>query len=350
MISILVGVLLTTIAAVLFTRTVVAPIRHLTNVTSRIVREGDLKQHIEVRSADEVGQLAASFAQLVEKLREIPNTLNESVGSLTHASDALADAAAEQSDVVLRQSAALQETQVTAQELKQTSLLAAQKAEDVLSVVQRADDVGREGERAVEESLRTLADMNASIVEIAQRVQQLDHSARQIGDITASVKDLADQSNMLALNAAIEAVRSGEHGKGFGVVAREIRSLADQSIDATKRVREILQAVTEAISGLVRIAERGSQQMEGGLAQMRSSGDKLTQLAAIVKENSNAARQIAGAVRQQSAAMAQIFSAVSSQMQMMDDTKRRIEGTTSAAEQLRTISARISDIVRSYRA
>ena len=154
---------------------------------------------------------------------------------------------------------------------------------------------------------------------------------------------------MLALNAAIEAVRSGEHGKGFAVVAREIRSLADQSIQATNRVREILEDIGGAIRVAVSITERGSQKIEGGLLQVKQSGENLRELSNIVKDNSSAVRQIAAAVSQQNAGITQIFSAVTDQTRMMDETMRRLETTTQAASTLKELSQRVSEVVGQFR-
>jgi len=184
--------------------------------------------------------------------------------------------------------------------------------------------------------------------EIAHKITQLSERTQQIGGITQTVKDLADQSNMLALNAAIEAVRSGEHGKGFAVVAREIRSLADQSIQATNRVREILEDISGSIRGAVAITERGSQKIEGGLGQVKQSGENLRQLSNIVKDNSSAVRQIAAAVSQQNAGITQIFSAVTDQTKMMDETMRRLETTTAAADVLKDLSERVSGVVSRF--
>ena len=171
----------------------------------------------------------------------------------------------------------------------------------MLKVAERADDIGRSGEQAIEQTLGGLTEIRSQVDAIAQKIGELAERTRQIGLITETVKDLADQSNMLALNAAIEAVRSGEHGKGFSVVAREIRSLADQSIQATNRVREILEDITAAIRTAVAITEKGSQKMESSLIQVRTSGENLRELSGIVKENSAAVRQIAAAVNQQNA-------------------------------------------------
>jgi methyl-accepting chemotaxis protein len=325
-----------------------APIRDLTRVAGEIVR-GDLTQTVRVRSTDEIGQLASAFGQMLEKLREIPLRLRQSTQLLTASVDSLSKSTTAHGETVSRQATALQETQVTVQEIKQTSQLAAQKAEAVLKVAERADQISRSGEVAIAQSLGGLADIRSQVEEIAQKIGKLQERTRQIGLITETVKDLADKSNMLALNAAIEAVRSGEHGKGFAVVAREIRSLADQSIQSTNRVREILEDLGNAIRAAVSITEKGAQKMEGGLVQMTVSGESLRELSSIVKDNAAAVRQIAAAVSQQNAGISQIFGAVSDLNQLMDDTLSRLEHTGKAVDTLRGVSTQVSTVVESFR-
>ena len=344
----LAALVLAALVAVFVVAKFVDPLRKLTHIARRIV-EGDLSQEIQVVSGDEVGELAAAFAQMVDKLKQVLKALQESVSLLTNAGNELGQSTTDQSQTITRQATALQETQVTAQEIKQTSLLAAQKAEAVLRLTEKADQVSTQGEAAIEKSLGGLTDIRAQVDEIAQKIAQLSERTQQIGGITQTVKDLADQSNMLALNAAIEAVRSGEHGKGFAVVAREIRSLADQSIQATNRVREILEDIGGAIRVAVSITERGSQKIEGGLLQVKASGENLRELSNIVKDNSSAVRQIAAAVSQQNAGITQIFSAVTDQTKMMDETMRRLESTTQAASVLKDLSQRVSEVVRQFR-
>jgi len=302
-----------------------------------------------VESNDEVGELSEAFAQMVARLKQVVGALQESVQLLSEAGRELSSSTSEQSETITRQATALQETQVTAQEIKQTSLLAAQKAEMVIRLAEKADGVSSQGEAAIERSLGGLTDIRSQVDEIATKIATLSDRTQQIGSITATVKDLADQSNMLALNAAIEAVRSGEHGKGFAVVAREIRSLADQSIQATNRVREILDDIGSAIHATVQVAERGSQKIDGGLLQVRSSGENLRELSGIVKDNSAAVRQIAAAVSQQNAGITQIFGAVTDQTRMMDETMRRLETTTQAAEVLQSLSQRVSDVLKGFK-
>ena len=330
-------------------RSLVTPLGTLKDATARIVEHGDLTQTIALGSGDEIGELAGSFSQLLVKLREIPNGLHEASQVLARSVGALGVTTSEQRDSILRQATALDETQVTANEIRQTSAAAAQKAEHVLQVVARADEVSRAGAESLERSLSGLSQIGSTVVTMAEKMETLKERMRQIDGINITVKDLADQSNMLALNAAIEAVRSGEHGKGFAVVAREIRSLADQSIQATNRVREILEDIGGAIRVAVSITERGSQKIEGGLLQVKQSGENLRELSNIVKDNSSAVRQIAAAVSQQNAGITQIFSAVTDQTRMMDETMRRLETTTQAASTLKDLSARVQEVVGRFR-
>ncbi len=350
----LIGVLLLIVAVVsvlaaLYTRALIRPLIELTRITNKIADEGDLTQKISVTSRDEIGQLAASFVKLVDKLRQIPISLRASVKTLAESVDHLTTSTAAQTQTISKQAAALQETQVTAQEIKQTSTLAAQKAEVVLQVAQRAEEISRAGEAAIESSLGALTDIRTQSETMAEKIRELGERTRQIGSITQTVKDLADQSNMLALNAAIEAVRSGEHGKGFGVVAREIRSLADQSIQATNRVREILEDIGGAVSRTVTITENGAQKMSAGLVEVKTSGENMRELSNIVRDNSVAVRQIAAAVSQQNAGITQIFTAVTDLNGMMEESVARLASTTEAAQMLKTVSSQVEEIVKSYR-
>jgi methyl-accepting chemotaxis protein len=344
-----IGVLLAFVLSSLQARRLVRSLLRLAEVSGRIVSEGDLTQAIGVESNDEVGVLAQSFGRMVQALREALHGLRQSANTLREASDDLGRTTAEQEEFLSHQAAALQETQVTAQEIKQTSLLAAQKAERVLEVAQRAELVGRNGEDAAESGVRGLSAIRTEAGEMGDRIQELSERARQIGGITMTVKDLADQSNMLALNAAIEAVRSGEHGRGFSVVAREIRSLADQSIRATGRVNEILSELTQSIAGAVQMAARSADKMAGGLEEVRATGDNLRELSVITKENVDAVRQISAAVSQQNAGIGQIFAAVTEQMKLMEETRARLEKTAAASMALRDVANGLFGTLSRYR-
>lgn len=324
-------------------------IRVLTQVTSKIATDGDLTQVVVVESRDEVGQLAAAFALMVGSLREVLGSLGDTMISLTEAGKVLALVAEQHGVAVTRQATALHEMQVTAQELKQTTQISAGKAVSILEIAQRADSVTMAGEVAIARSLTGMVEIRAQVGEIEQTIGQLRARANLVGEITAAVKDLADQSNMLALNAAIEAVRSGEHGKGFSVVAREIRSLADQSIVSTRRVQDILGEISKGVQGAVEITATGSKKLEVGLEQMRVSGDSVRELAGIVKETTGAVRQIAAVANQQASGVAQLFIAVSDQTAMMNETVGRVAATNQAATAIQERLAKVSTVMGRFR-
>ena len=343
------GLLLAIALSLLFARRVVASVLRLIDVSARVVSEGDLTQKLEATSDDEVGQLTRSFGRMVEALHEALTTLKASANALREASNELNSTMEQQSQYIGRQAAALQETQVTAQEIKQTSTLAAEKARAVLEVAERAGEVGRAGEGAVERSLSGLAEIGRRAVEVGNQIQLLSDSARQISGITLTVKDLADQSNMLALNAAIEAVRSGEHGKSFAVVAREIRSLADQSIKSTVQVGEILSQLQQSIRTALTISQQSNKSTESGLVEMRASGENLREIVGITRENVAAVRQIAAAVSQQNTGISHIFTAVTDQMEMMNQVRGGLDSTNRAADQLRAVAERLAVTLARYR-
>jgi methyl-accepting chemotaxis protein len=299
-------------------------------------------------STDEMGDLAAATARAFGKLRDFSFSLRDSAGSLKRSAEQLGLSTSKQTEVLTLQASALQETQVTAQEIKQTSAMAAQKAENVLRQTERANEISQSGEQAIARTLGGLKEIQGQVREMAARIRALDERARQIGNITDSVKQLADRSNMLALNAAIEAVRSGEHGKGFGVVAREIRSLADQSIKATNNVRFILEDVTEAIRSTATMTEQGSEKVESTLLEIQEFGETIQQLSGIVRDNAQSVRQITTAVTQQSTGISQIFVAVSELSTMMDQTMSQLNASAGSVELVREVSDTVGNFLGSY--
>jgi methyl-accepting chemotaxis protein len=335
--------------AFLLARGIARPLTRLNQAVRRIVKEGDLTHKLQPEGDDEVGELARSFVQMVENLRETTQSLQRGTQVLTDTVDELTRAAEQQENNITRQASALQETQVTAQEIKQTSLLASERATAVLQVATRAEELGQGGVNAVTESMGGIQGLREQVNEMTAQIGRLNERAQRIGGITQAVKGLADRSNMLALNAAIEAVRSGEHGKGFAIVAKEIRTLANQSIHSTSEVGTLLEDITQSILKTVELSEQGQSRVEEGLTKARASGDSIQALSTIVQDNMNAVRQIAGAVNQQNAGIAQIFTAMTDLSNMMHDTMVGLQATQRVTQALRDVAEQMQQVARSYR-
>ena len=301
-------------------------------------------------STDELGDLAFSTARACEQLQSLSRSLAEWGELLGQSAAAFDTNSNTQGTVLTRQAAALQQTQVTAQEIKQTSAVAAQKAELVLQQAQHAEEIRRSGQAAVDQSLDGLQVIRAQVKEMETRIKALDLSARKIATITTTVKDLADRSNMLAINAAIEAVRSGEHGKGFSIVAREIRMLADKSIKATDNVREVLEEITSAIRTTAEITDQGTKKIEDSLELVRVSGTNIGELSVIVSDNASSVKQISAAVTQQNTGIEQIFQSVNELSRMMVETMEGVHASDSAMTTVREVAVKVNGFVSGSRA
>ncbi|HYO56609.1 methyl-accepting chemotaxis protein [Archangium sp.] len=330
-------------------RGVVGPLTRLTEVTTRIATEGDLTQHIDVESRDEIGQLARGIESLVTRLRTVPVTLEGMVGELTQAAERLTEASQRQLAFLGHQSRSLSEAGMTMSEIAQTSNLAASRAEMVLRVAAQADAFSTAGRHSIESSAQGLQQLRERVEALMRSVAHLSEQAARAGEIIGSVRDLADQSNVLALNASIEAARAGEEGRGFAVVAREMRALSGQSVQSTQRIGKILLEINRAIRRAVSIAEQDSQQMEAGIVQVMTSADRLKEITTVVQESSQAAKQIVASVTQQNTGIAQMTEVMTTLSQMMGDV---VESTMSAEEavaQVSTTLERLKQMAASFR-
>ncbi|HZN95906.1 MAG TPA: methyl-accepting chemotaxis protein [Myxococcales bacterium] len=271
-------------------------------------------------ATDELGDLAFATADAAASLGQRAATITESARTVDQVAQELSALVARQRDLVTFQSSALQQTQLTAQEIQQISELASTKARAVLDAAESAERVGKSGRNAVESSLEQLSDIRGHVSQMAGHVRGLQERARRIARITLVVKDLADQSNMVALNAAIEATRAGESGKTFAVVAQQIRRLADESTAATEQVHQVLRDVEADIREAVRLSGAGMERADSGLSLARTYGDDLRKLTSIAEDNAITARQISAAVDQQTAGIGMIFEAITELGTSMGET------------------------------
>lgn len=288
--------------------------------------------------ADDLSRHAAKLEQHHGEVRAMGAQVAAGATQLLAAVQQLTASSSAQSEVLVRQASALQETQVTAEEIKRTSQMAAQKSTALLEGTTEAEAVGRAGEVALERSVGGLEAIGREVSDMARQIGSVEAHTQEIAGIIETVKGLADQSNMLALNAAIEAVRSGEHGKGFAVVAREVRRLADQSLQSVSRIQGILDTVVAGIRESVALSERGEKRVAASLAEVRDSAGLLQRLGAIVQETGSSVRQISAAVSQQNAGVSEIFAAIADLSRQMEDTVVRVHEAELAAAQVKAVA------------
>ncbi len=343
----LTSALLAGLAAWFIARRASRPLRTLSAVALRVA-EGDLTQEVKVESNDEVGLLATSFQRMVGRLRELVGTLKSAAQELAVAAEQLSDHTRAQSAMLEQQASGVAETSSTTRELEQTSSVAASRAASVLEVAKRAAEMSDAGRTSAEKSAGELQRIQASVESIIGQSTGLLEQARQVGDIVETVRDLATQSHVLSLNASIEAAKAGEAGKSFGVVAQEVRALAEQSGESASRIGKIVEDILSAVQGTRDMTERGAKDMTGSLTQVRSSGESLREIGSIVRETSDAALQIASAVQQQSTGIGQIASAMRDIDKGMEETIGRIRSLEISAQQVAETATRISAVAAEF--
>jgi methyl-accepting chemotaxis protein len=207
---------------------------------------------------------------------------------------------------------AISEASTTVDEVRQTSLLASQKATAVSDNAQAADQVAESGRRAVAETLDGIRRIQEQMSVVADSVVRLSEQTDAVGEIIATSNDIAEQSNLLSVNAAIEAAKASEQGKGFSVVAEEIKSLSQQSKQGVMQVRSILTDIQRATSAAVMAAEQSGKAIEDGAAQALESSQAIESLAENVAAAAQSAMQIVASSQQQLVGMDQISEAMAS--------------------------------------
>jgi methyl-accepting chemotaxis protein len=317
--------------------------------TAELIAAGDLTRTVTIESRDEVGALGEAFNRMVLSLRELTGEVREGVQSLSAATSEIVASVTQQGASTSQQAAAVSETTATVDEVRVTAQQSSQKAQTVATMARHAAEIAAEGLGTVERSVAGMQDLRGRVETIADQMLALSEQTQQIGEIIASVEDLADQSNLLAVNATIEASRAGEQGRGFAAVAHEVRSLAERSKAATVQVRTLLTDIQRATNAAVLATEQGTRGADEGARLVEQAGVTIRQLDETIRHSAEAAQQIAASVGQQGAGMDQIAVAMASINQSTLETDAGTRQLQKAAESLNLLAQRLSGLLGRYK-
>ncbi len=321
----------------------------VTGVVSEIGATGSLDRRLGLTRTDEVGQLAQTLDQLVASLRTMVQQMQEATANLSSAGAQIQAATAEQSASSTEQAASISEATTTVEEIRQTAEQAAERAQEMIGLADRSEQVSQTGTQAVAQSVQGINDVRERVDSIATNILKLSERTQQVGDIIATVTELAERSNLLAVNASIEAAKAGEHGRGFAVVAREVHSLADQSKAATRQIRTILNEIQAATNEAVMVTEDGTKRAEAAVRQAEQAGTNIRELAQAIQVTAQASRQIAASSRQQSVGIDQIVLAFKHINEATNESVAGARQTEASAGNLKELSEKMRALVVRYR-
>ncbi|MGH8069639.1 MAG: methyl-accepting chemotaxis protein [Candidatus Entotheonellia bacterium] len=347
------GVLVLVIGGTLFLtiKSVTRPLAKLREGTA-IVGAGNLDYRLGVTTRDEIGDLSRAFDQMTETLQATTlsrDDLADGARVLVSSASEILAFTTQVAAGSAQTATAVSQTTTTVEEVKQTAQVSSEKARHVSESARQTAQVAQHGRRSVEASIEAMHRIQEQMAAIAERIVRLSEQSQAIGEIIATVTDLAEQSNLLAINAAIEAAKAGEQGKGFAVVAQEVKSLSEQSKQATAQVRAILGDIQKATSAAVMATEQGSKTVEAGMKLSGEVGESIRALADSIEEAARAATQIAASAQQQLVGMDQVTLAMQNIEQASAQNVTSTKRTENAAQNLHELGLRLKHLVQQYR-
>jgi len=329
-------------------RNITIPVKSLSAEAEKIA-SGDLGMEIHHESRDEIGQLADSFRKMVANLRDLIGKISQSSETVAAAATQLS-AASVQIATGAEELAAQAGTVATAsEEMAATSMDIASNCGLAADESRSAKDRALVGAEVVDGMITTMLQIAGKVQESAKAVEELGSRSDQIGAIIGTIEDIADQTNLLALNAAIEAARAGEQGRGFAVVADEVRALAERTTKATREIGELIKAVQGETKAAVRAMEERVKEVETGCGEASKSGESLMEIQSRVGNVTTQVSQMAVAAEQQTATTAEITSNIQQITQVVQETARGAQESALSAGQLAKLAEELQTLVGHFK-
>ena len=344
----IVALIVLSILGIIITLNITRPVKNLVDVANAVGAGNLTLDAKDTGRHDELGVLTKSFNQMIGNLRVQIREILDGVGVLASSAGEISTTVSQLAASATETASSVSETTATVEEVKKTAELAREKSRTVAEGARETSRIAQAGEETVRATADSMTRIREQVDSVAASMVKLSEQSQAIGMIIASVDDIAEQSNLLAVNAAIEAAKAGEHGKGFSVVAQEVKNLAEQSKQATAQVRTILNDIQRATSTAVMATEQAGNAVNGGSAQSTRTGEAIQTLARNIQTAAEASAQIAVSAQQQFAGVDQVTIAMENIKQA---SEQNVEGTRQmelAARNLDTLGRRLKDLVAKY--
>ncbi|MGE7994366.1 methyl-accepting chemotaxis protein [Pseudomonas sp. NPDC089554] len=336
------------LAAWLITRQITRPLRETLDVVEKIA-SGDLTQNLHVTRRDELGTLQQGIARMGTTLRELISGIRDGVTQITSAAEELSAVTQQTSAGANNQKVETDQVATAMHEMAATVQEVARNAEHASHAATAADGEARAGDRVVGEAIGQIERLAAEVQRSTEAMNLLQQESQKIGSVMDVIKSVAEQTNLLALNAAIEAARAGEAGRGFAVVADEVRGLAQRTQKSTEEIEELvarLQSGTQQVANMM----HGSQGLtDSSVALARKAGESLGNITRTVSNIQSMNQQIAAAAEQQSAVAEEISRGVINVRDISEQTASASDQTAASSGELARLGGQLRALVSRFR-
>jgi len=324
------------IASAMVIRTIIKSVNGVKTVAERASR-GELSHEAPVLSNDEIGDMAKSFNLMIANLRRIAGQITTSTAALASSSEELSATADDMNNGTHELSSQTEQVVTAMTEVSQTIMDMAKNASNAADGSKNASETAVKGKKIVDTTATDMIGIAKTVQEAASTIEELGRSSAQIGEIVAVINGIADQTNLLALNAAIEAARAGEQGRGFAVVADEVRKLAERTGQATKDIAQRIAAIQSAAGESVDAMKRGSDEVDKGVALAREASSALDTIVTASTNAMDMVQRIAAATEQQSAATEEVT-------QNMESISTITKRSSTSTEQIKVSAAELAKL------
>lgn len=310
---------------------------------------GDLTRRLHVDREDETGSLANSFNRFLDNLKDIVVRISQNANEVASSADHLNNTSANIASGTEKAASQSTSVAIACEEMAATSAEIAQNCIRTVEISNRATQTALNGSEVVNHAVQSIQRIAVKVQQSAKTVESLGTRSEQIGNIVGTIEDIADQTNLLALNAAIEAARAGEQGRGFAVVADEVRALAERTTKATREIGEMIKSIQKETKSAVGAMEEGVQEVERGTEDAARSGKALEEILQQVGDVTSQINQIATAAEQQTATTNEISKSMHEITEVVSNASHSSQDTAGAANQLAKMAEELKHIVAQFR-
>ena len=344
------GIFMLCVLSLILVRGITTSLRRLIQMAQDIAQgEGDLTKRIEVTSADELGELSRWFNTFIERIQGAMSRVASTIDHLASASEEISASSAEQSAGAESQRDQTSQVATAMQQMSSTVTQISENSSKAAEAARKASSTAVEGKKTVDEALEKMRAIAQSVGGTARMVGELGKSSEQIGQIIEVIDDIADQTNLLALNAAIEAARAGEQGRGFAVVADEVRKLAERTGKATKEIAAMIRNIQTKTKSAVEGMEGGTRQVESGVETTTKAGMALFEIMKSAEKVGDMVTQIATAATEQSAATEEVNSSVERIAKITQETAKGAHQSADACGELSKLALDLRNLVSEFK-